>query len=345
MSCIRRYIIRIVAVCAVVLASCHNADGQNSESYQFLSITPSARVYALGGQNVSLISNDITLINQNPALLGREMHNQVAFNYMRYLGQNNLMGGTYGMRVGSHGALGIGIQYFGFGDMKGADASGNLTGTFGANDVTFGLTYSHDINDRLRGGIAVKMISSSYEQYSAFALATDLGINYFNPENDLSLSLVIKNLGGQVKKFDYTNDNLPWDIQLGWSQYLKNLPIRLSVTAYNLPRWKSSYYKIGHDATEKPEYYTPKFVSNLFRHLVFGVEYAPSEKFFVGLGYNYKTRSDMSTYSRNFVSGFSIGAGVNVKAVGASIALSQPHTGATTFMFNLRLNIAEFINR
>lgn len=321
------------------------AMGQGSESYQFLSITPSAHVYALGGQNISLVSNDITLANQNPALLGQEMSNKLALNYMRYLGESNLMGATYGIRAGAHGTVGIGLQYFGFGSMKGADESGALTGDFGVHDISVAAMYSHDITEHLRGGISVKMISSSYEQYSAMAISTDLGINYFDPEHELSLSVAVKNLGGQVKKFDNTSDKLPWDIQLGWSQYIKNSPIRLSVTAYNLPRWKSPYYKTSSEPGEEPEYYTPKFVSNLFRHLVIGAEYAPSEKFFIGIGYNYKTRSDMSTYARNFISGFSVGAGFNVKAVGASVAIAQPHTGATTFMLNLSLNIAEFINR
>lgn len=335
-----RRVIWIMAAIMPIIAM-----GQGSESYQFLNITPSAHVYALGGQNISLVSNDIGLVNQNPALLGQEMSNKLSLNYMRYLGGSNIMGANYGIKAGTHGTVGIGLQYFGFGSMKGADENGTLTGDFGVHDIGISAIYSHDITDRLRGGIALKMITSNYEQYSALAISTDLGVNYFDPEHELSLSVAVKNLGGQIKKFDNTSDKLPWDIQLGWSQYIKDSPIRLSLTAYNLPRWKSPYYKTSNEPGEAPEYYTPKFVSNLFRHIVIGAEYAPSEKLFIGIGYNYKTRSDMSTYARNILSGFSIGAGFNVKAVGVSVALAQPHTGATTFMFNLSLNIAEFINR
>ena len=82
----------------------------------------------------------------------------------------------------------------------------------------FSGMYSHDFTDRLRGGINVKLIYSSYEQYTAFALATDLGLNYYDEERDMSLSLVIKNLGGQIKRFDQAYDRLPFDIQLGWMQ-------------------------------------------------------------------------------------------------------------------------------
>ena len=52
----------------------------------------------------------------------------------------------------------------------------------------------------------------------------------------------------------------------------------------------------------------------------------------------------MSTYSRNLLSGFSLAAGLNVKKFGFGVAFAQPHTGATTFMFNLTANINEFIH-
>ena len=52
----------------------------------------------------------------------------------------------------------------------------------------------------------------------------------------------------------------------------------------------------------------------------------------------------MSTYSRSFLSGFSIGAGMNVSAFRFGIAFAQPHTGATTFMLNISTNLSELIN-
>ncbi len=60
-------------------------------------------------------------------------------------------------------------------------ADGTDVGSFSPKDIVFGGSYSHDITDRLRGGIELKGIYSSYADYSAFALATDLGINYYNP--------------------------------------------------------------------------------------------------------------------------------------------------------------------
>lgn len=314
------------------------------DGYQFLNVTPSARVYGLGGQNISIVADDINMVNQNPALLGPEMSLQLGLNYMHYLGGSNFMGAVFGLKAHEHGAVAGGIQYYGYGEMTAADPDGTITGTFSPNDIAFNVMYSHDITSRLRGGINVKAISSSYEQYSAFALCTDLGINYFDPEKDLSLSLVFKNLGGQIKKFDDIHTSMPWDIQLGYSQSLSSLPLRISITATNLNKWKMPYYdKEDDNSTTGGMVEKESFMSSLFRHLVFGIECIPSDRFYIGLGYSYKTRTDMTTYARNFFSGFSIGAGLNIKMLGFGIALAQPHIGGTTFMFNLRCNIADFI--
>ena len=328
-----------------MIAACASAASAGDGGYEFLNITPSSHVYALGGRNISLVDDDIAMVYQNPALLGTEMHLQASVNYMRYLGGSNFMGAVCGFRLHERGALAVGIQYFGYGKFDQTSIDGTIEGSFSPNDISFSVSYSHDITDRLRGGITLKGISSSYEAYSAFAVATDLGINYYNPESDLSLSLVFTNLGGQLKKFNDTSVSLPWDLRLGFTQTLSSVPIRLSITAHDLTKWKMPYYKKPDNNIEnEPFEIHDSFTSNLFRHLTFGVEYAASSKFYLALGYSYKTRSDMTTYSRNFLSGFSIGAGMRAKMLGFGIALAQPHVGGTTFMLNLNCNIADFLN-
>lgn len=327
---------------AVMAVTVRAQDG--TTAYQFLDVPVSSHVYALGGHNISVIDDDINLVEQNPALLGKEFDHQVGLNYMRYIGGTNFMGGRYGQGIGEHGAFGVGIQYYGYGKMDATDVSGAVTGSFNASDMAFTLTYSHDISERMRGGISVKYVYSSYESYTAGAIAVDLGANYYNPDNDLSVSLVAKNLGGQVKKFNDKRDKLPWDVQLGMSKGLGSTPFRLSVTAFNLTKWKLPYYEPADKSNSTSDLIEKdSFASNLFRHLVFGLEYLPADNIYIAAGYNYKTRTDMSTYKRNFLSGFSIGGGLKVKALGFGVAFAQPHTGATTFMFNLTTSIGELM--
>ena len=317
-------------------------DGPTTTAYNFLNVPSSSHVYGLGGHNLTIIDDDINLIEQNPALLGPEFDHQVGLNYMRYIGETNFAGLRYGQGVSEHGAFAAGIQYFGYGNIQGAAADGTKTGTFTASDMAFSLTYSHDISERWRGGITLKYLYSKYEDYTAGAVAADLGINYYDPDHEFTVSLVGKNLGGQVKKFNDYKDNLPWDIQVGMSKMLGHAPVRLHLTAYELARWKSPYYKIE-DVNNPNSGLIKKdsFGSNLMRHLVFGVDILPANNIYLGIGYNYRTRTDMATYKRDFMSGLSIGGGLKVRAFGIGAAFARPHTGASTFMFNLTTSIGE----
>lgn len=314
-------------------------------AYDFLQVTPSSHVYGLGGHNITIIDDDINMVEQNPALLGPEFDKQVGLNYMRYLGETNFMGVRYGQGLGEHNAFGVGIQYFGYGNFQAAEIDGTRSGTFSASDMAISATYSHDITEYWRGGITLKYIYSKYEEYTAGAIAADLGVNYYNPETDFSVSIVGKNLGGQVKKFNDRKDKLPIDVQVGVSKTLSSAPVRLSLTAWNLTKWSLPYYELeDKNNTNSGLVKKESFGRNLMRHLVFGVEVLPKDNIYVGIGYNYKTRTDMSTYQRNFVSGFSVGAGMKVNAFGIGVALAQPHSGATTFMFNLTTSIGELLH-
>lgn len=336
---------KLIYIFVIVMLWSLNCFAQEGASaYSFLEVPSSSHAFALGGTNITVIDDDINLMEQNPALLGPEIDMQVGFNYMHYLGASNFAGVRYGMAAGDRGAWSIGIQYLGYGTMSQTEADGSVVGTFSPQDVVFSGMYAHDFTDQLRGGINVKMIYSSYEQYTAFAMATDLGLNYYDPDHDMSLSLVLKNLGGQIKRFDNDYDRLPFDIQLGWMQRLGSSPFQLSITAWHLNKWNLPYYDMEDNGSEI-RVLKQSFMSNLFRHLVFGLQYAPSDKFYIALGYNYKTRTDMSTYNRNILSGFSIGAGLKVKSFALGVAYAQPHKSGSSIMLNLSTNLNELLRR
>lgn len=324
------------------MAACPLTLSAQSTAYNFLNIPTSSHAMAIGGNGMAIIDDDVTLVDQNPALLGPEIEKQVAFNYMLYLSEGNFAGVRYGMGAGEHGAWAAGIRYLNYGSMTRYDHLGNGSDKFSPQDIVFEGTYSHDITDRWRGGINIKGVYSNYDVWTAFALAADIGVNYYDEEHDLSFSAVIKNAGGQLKRFDKAYDRLPFDIQLGYMQGLGNSPFSLAITATNLVRWRMPYYahsKDGDNAvTEKSN-----FGSNLFRHLIFGLQYQPSEKFYIALGYNYKQRTDMATYRQSFLSGFSIGLGLKVKGFSIGAAYGQPHKSASTLALNLSYSFSELL--
>lgn len=338
---LRHYILLAIAAVALCAAADESA---GTTAYNFLNVPSSSHVYGLGGHNLTIIDDDINLVEQNPALLGPEFDHQVGINYMRYIGDTNFAGLRYGQGVSEHGAIAVGVQYFGYGNLQGADIDGTMTGTFSASDIAVGVTYSHDISERFRGGITLKYLYSKYEDYTAGAVAADLGVNYYDPEHEFSASLVGKNLGGQVKKFNEFKDNVPWDVQVGMSKMLGKAPIRLHLTVYDLRHWSTPFYSISDVNNPNSDLIKKEsFGSNLMRHLVLAADILPTDNLYLGIGYNYRTRTDMATYKRDFMSGLSLAGGLKVRAFGFGVAFARPHTGATTFMFNLTTSIGELM--
>ena len=102
---------------------------------------------------------------------------------MHYVGDANFAGVRYGMAAGEHGAWAAGIQYFGYGDMKAADVTGNITGTFWPKGIWhFPLHTAMILPGSLRGGITVKGLYSAYESYSAFCACHRSRYQYYDPD-------------------------------------------------------------------------------------------------------------------------------------------------------------------
>lgn len=331
-----RMLASVLAGMAVMAATTSSHGQLAANAYSFLDVSSATHALALGGHAIAAVGTDPMMVDQNPALLGPEIERVAALSYMRYFGSSNFAAARFAHSAGELGAWGIGVRYLDYGSIDGYTPDGSYTGSFKPQDISLEGTYSHDFSDRLRGGINAKVIYSNYEEYTAIALAADLGINYYNDENDLSLSAVIKNAGGQVKRFNEEYDHLPFDVQLGYMQGLGGGPFSLAITAHHLTHWKLPYYTHGNQesgsVSEEAEY---KFFPTFFRHLTFGLQYAPSDRFYLALGYNYKTRGDMGTHQRNFLSGFSLGLGLNVKDFGIGVSFSQPHKSASTLGLNL----------
>lgn len=315
--------------------------GRNA--YSFLEIPTSSQAFGMGGSGIAIVDTDVTLTDQNPSLIGPEIGHEAAFNYMLYMGSSNFAGVRYAQEAGEHGAWAAGIRYLNYGKLTQYEPDGTAGGSFSPQDVVFEGTYSHDFTYRLRGGINLKMVYSNYEQYSAFAMAADLGINYFDDEKNLSLSAVLKNMGGQLKRFDKHYDRLPFDFQLGYMQQLGSSSFSLAITAWHLTKWNLPYYTHDKNDPDKQQQLKSTFFSNFFRHLIFGVKFKPSEKFYIDLGYNYKQATDMSVYSRSILSGFSVGLGFRVKGFNFGAAYAMPHKSASSLSINVGCSIDDLM--
>ncbi|MDR1698805.1 MAG: type IX secretion system protein PorQ [Prevotellaceae bacterium] len=349
--------IKIFLALLIVLLNAETGFAQAGRyAYSHLSLPPSAHVSALGGTNISLHDDDINFTLQNPALLTQKMHKAIALNATNYVA-DVFFGSVSGAWAftGEH-FVGVGVQFVDYGDFLHTDEYDNAYGNFTARDLAFHLMYAHRISPNITVGATMKPIYSSYQNYNSFALAFDMGANYFVEENDLSLGLVLKNIGFQFTGF-YTDDDgdqyrerLPVELQFGVSKRLANAPFRVSATLVNLQRWDMSYRNDAKQGSSlsnsnKQSGEDLSFLDNAIRHIVLGVDFIPNEQFFLTAGYNVRRAREMQVVHNRSFAGFSLGGGLKLHKFQLGFAFAQNHPKNNSLSFSVATNLQSWGKR
>ncbi len=306
--------------------------GQESGSvFNFLKLPTSSHTTALGGQNISLIEDDASLIFQNPALLSNVSNNSMNLNFMTYMKGSKTGSASFVRAQGERGTWGVGAQFVGYGKMKETLATGEILGDAKALDMAISGMYAYNLSDHWAGGATGKIIYSKYADYTSFAMAVDLGLNYYDEEHDFSFSAVAANLGGQIKAFGDDHERLPFNLQLGFTKRLAHAPIRFNVTMTDLTRWSSKYYYNGDK--------NPKGGRILMNHFDLGIDIIPAEQFYIAAGYNFRRAYEMKAAGSSHAAGLSFGAGVNIKKIKFGLAYAKYHVSAHTLAFSLSYSL------
>jgi len=293
---------KLVCFLGIYWMLCSLAFTQEVGNYGFLDLPVSARTGALGGINISVVEPDLALSDQNPALLCPEMQGQLAVSYTNYVADINLGYISYAGSLLEAGTWSASARYVDYGTFDGYDESGEAMGSFSVKDMAFCGSVGFPINDRWRCGATARLLYSSYDSYSAFAVGVDLGLNYYNEASGRSVSMTVSNLGGQLKSFEDRHASLPTQISLGVTKELEHLPFCLSLTAWQLLDWDTDYVD---GAGTKSDYSNAEQILN---HLVFGLEWLPSEHVYFAAAYNYRRQRQFSGMG-GFLRGISFGGG------------------------------------
>lgn len=326
----------LIALAAALGAGATVSAQDAAEAYSFLRVPASVRAFALGGTDIAGVDAGAFAALQNPASIGPELPLSAEIGYMHYLGSANFGAAAVGRAAGLHSAWCAAVRYINYGSFTHTDAAGTVLGTFAPQDIVATGVYARDITDRLRGGASIDFIYSTYESYTAIALAANLGLSYYDPERDLSLALTLRSMGGQLKRFASRYARLPFEIQAAYQQGLGHSPFTLSITLTDLQRWALPYYSTDSDGTQKRH---SSFFSNLWRHITPGITFEPGSTVWASLAYNYRMRTDMTPYRRSFLSGFSIGVGMRLRGFSFGVAFAQPHRAATSLLINFATDI------
>lgn len=301
--------------CLLLSSSVYSQESKTA--YNFLRLPVSAHVAALGGENITITDDDVTMIFHNPALINGVSEKTIGLNYMTYMEGAKTASAAFVKGIGERGTWGVTGQYMDYGTMRQTTADYQDLGTFSARDIALAGSFAYALTNALSGGITAKFISSHIAGYHSLAVGVDLGLNYYDEERDLSLSAVARNLGGQVQAYDDTFERIPLDLQVGVTKGLGNAPLRFSLTLSRLNDWDEAFG----------------------RHIAIGADILLTQQIYVAAGYNFRRASQMkiseSDGSSSHGAGLSIGGGLSLERFKLHVAYGKYHVSASSLLFNV----------
>lgn len=218
---------RLMLSLALLAAAVPAAFAANSQvgtsAAQFLKLGAGSRAGAMG-EAYSAVADDVYAVYYNPAGLTRLTGPQLSAAHAEHFQGISYGFAGFGYPVKDdkgavHSAFGAAIYNLSVADIERRSAdTRSPSGTFGAGDYSYSLSYARLLTPRLSLGATGKLIQQNIDSYSASAYAADFGAQYTVPNvlkgRPLWLSGLIKNVGSDVD-FAGVKDPLPRAVVLG----------------------------------------------------------------------------------------------------------------------------------
>jgi hypothetical protein len=316
-----------------------------SSVFNFLKLSNTPQLTALGGVNVSKPSNDVGLVFNNPALLKTAMHTQMNAVF------NNFYGGikVYHLSLGYRNEklntnFSWGLNYFDYGNTSETDAAGSVLGKFRPTDWVMQVSASRAYLEHWNYGATLKYISSNYGQYRSSGLAMDVGVMFHDSSKLFSASVVAKNMGTQLKKYNGTDlGDLPFDLQIGMTKRFDKAPFGFSLTAQRVHQFNINYDDtVFNNENGFDNGSNKKFSFNkLLNHFILATTIYIGDRVEVMAGYNFLRRKELNIgNASNGLNGFSLGAGVMLGKLQIRYARAyyQSNTAFNQLGLNMKLN-------
>lgn len=312
---------RVLFVTILMLTVLTLSAQESQTVYNFLRLPVSAHVAALGGDNITIADDDASLLLHNPALASNVSDRSLSLNMMTYMEGAVTASANFVRAAGERATWGVSAQLMNYGTMKEVNHYGEQTGDFSAKDIAISGTFAYTLSQHISGGITAKVVTSYIGQYNSLGAAVDLGLNYYDADQQWSVSAVARNLGGQLTAYEDDFERMPLDLQVGVTKRLVGSPLRLSATLVRLNDWE---YSLGH-------------------HLVVGADILLSDQFYLAAGYNTLRAKEMKLSddegSSAHGAGLSLGAGMQLQRLKIHVAYAKYHITTGSLLINFSYSL------
>jgi hypothetical protein len=313
-----------------------------SAAYNFLRLPSNPLLTAAGGINTSYSTNEVGLSVNNPALLNQKLHGQLNLSFNSFLGGIK----AYNTAAAWHHknfntSFGGQVYFIDYGSIPQTDAVGNVGGSFRPVDFVVQLGAAKKYSGRWSYGLNLKFINSSYQQYKSNALAFDAGILYADSVNNLSASVLAKNMGFQLKTFTGDREDLPFDLQIGITTKLAKAPFGFSLTAQHLHRFNTVYDDAGFNSGNNlPS--ANSFFNKLLNHFVLASHIYIGTNLEATIGYNHLRRAELNEGTGNGLNGFSTGVRIKFQKLQVLYARSNYQRNIAYNQLGITLQLNRF---
>ena len=328
---------------------CIGSDAQvigGNSVFNFLRLSNTPQLTSLGSVNISQPTDDVGMGFNNPALLNPSMHSQMNAVFNNFYGGINV----FHLSMGYHSEklntnFLWGLNYFNYGSTAETDAGGNIVGKFRPVDWVMQVSASRSYLEKWNYGATLKFISSNYGQYRSNGIATDIGVLYTDTAKLFSASMMVKNLGFQLKRYNEEQEELPFDLQAGITTKLAKAPFGFSLTAQRLHQFDILYNDtLFNNENGYANTSTSKFsVDKLLSHLVLSTTIYIGDKVEVQAGYNFLRRKELNIGNAgNGINGFSMGAGVMLGKLNIRYARAYYQSNAAFNQLGLNMKLNQY---
>jgi len=316
--------------------------------FKIANLPMSARVASLGGIVNAVFDNDPTITIQNPALLNKQMDRKFGINYLNHLNSVAFGSISYTKFLNKYNiTASSGLLYINYGDINKRDELNSDLGITSPNELCLYASAAQNYK-RLSYGGSVKLLYSQLDVYKSAATAVDAGLSYIDTANGFIGSVVVRNLGLQISSYNGIRENLPLDIQLGFSIKPKYAPLRLGIIIHDLQRFDYTYINTNKQvqtdfATGLPISQKVKTSEKIARHFIINGEFLVTKNFNIRLGYNHQIRKEMALDNAKGLVGYSAGVGFRVKRFHISYGRLGLSASGATNSFSIITNINDWL--
>ena len=336
------------ALCFVFFGLINLSQAQigGQSTYSFLNLSPSARIAAIGGDAIAIQDGDVNMALRNPALISKEMNQDLALNVVRFYDQISFGSAAYAFNTQKYGMVALGVRYISYGEFIEADETGRQTGTFRAGEYAIQAGYAYALDSNWSVGLTNKWVFSNIAGYTSLGTGFDAGLVYHKPVEKFTAALLIKNMGLQLSTYAGNREPLPFEVQLGLSKRLKYMPLRWTLTLQHLQKLDLTFRESqagGFDPfTGEPVPEDYGFGEKILRHVVIGAEFLPESNFTFRFGLNYRRRQELKVEPFKRAVGYGFGVGLKLGKFHLHYGRSRFHLAGVSNHFSITTNLGDF---